>query len=153
MQIIYETVKEIVDSGRVGIPVFMRCTAQVAPETEPLEDVLVRMLAMSCSWLGASPLRVYARNDRNWTQVSAAVEYAGGQTSIVSVNTAPGVAPRLDFMLLGNKGALYHDAESLHPEFDIASEPTPIPEWLVDAVEQSLCTGKPTAIEEVEYLE
>ena len=125
MQIIYETVKEIVDSGRVGIPVFMRCTAQVAPETEPLEDVLVRMLAMS-----------------------AAVEYAGGQTSIVSVNTAPGVAPRLDFMLLGNKGALCHDAEALHPEFDIAVEPTPIPEWLVDAVGRSLRTGKPAVIEE-----
>ncbi len=148
MQIIYETVKEIVDSGRVGIPVFMQCTVQVAPETEQLEDVLVRMLAMSCSWLGASPLRVYVRNDRNWTQISAAVEYAGGQTSIVRVNTAPGVTPRLDFMLLGNKGALCHDAEALHPEFDIAVEPTPIPGWLVDAVGQSLRTGKPVVIEE-----
>jgi len=153
MQILYETIKEILSTGRVGIPVFMRCTVQIAPETEHLEDILIRMLAAACSWLTASPLSVYAQSDRDWTQITATTKYAGGQTSIVSVNTGSDAAPRLDFMLLGNKGALYHDSETLHPEFDIAIEPTSIPECLADAVAKSLRNGKPVAIEEVEDFE
>lgn len=154
MQSLYQTVKEILDTGRVGVPVFVRCVVQVAPETEHVGNVLARMLTMVCSWLEASPLRVYAqsRDDpmgRGSRQITVTIHYVGGQTSIVSVNAALGAATRVDLTVLGNKGALYHDGEALPPGFDVTAEPLPVPEWLVDAVERSLCAGKPAVIEEV----
>ena len=158
MQSLYETVKEILGTGRVGTPVFVRCAVQMATEDERIGDVLVRVLAMTCSWLETSPLRIYAQSKDGSRQITVTVQYMEGQSAIVSVNAASGVAARIDFMLIGNKGAIYHDGEALPPEFDIAAESLsgrrvrgsrmPVPEWLVNAVEQSLCAGKPVLIEE-----
>ncbi len=149
MRFLYETVKEILKSGRVGTPVFLRCSAQIESGDDYVEDVLVRILAMSCSWMEAVPLRVYAQNGKKSKQLTVTVHYVGGQTGIVSVNAAPDVEDSLYLMLLGNKGALYHDAGSLPPGFDITSESLPVPEWLTEAVMKSYETGKPTLIEEV----
>jgi hypothetical protein len=149
MQSLYQTVKEILDTGHVGVPVFARCVVQVAPETEHAGNVLARMLAMVCSWLEASPLRVYAQSKDDSRQITVTIHYVGGQTSIVSANAAPGAPIRVDLMLLGNKGALYQDGEALPPGFDITAEPLPVPEWLMDAVERSLRAGKPTVVGEV----
>ena len=163
MQSLYETVKEILDTGRVGVPVFVRCVAQIATGSESVEAVLARMLTMACSWLEASPLRVYAQSydsplgKGGWgdlkdssRQITATVHYVGGQTSIVSVNAVPGADTGVrSLMLLGNKGALYHDGEVLPPGLDITAEPLPVPEWLVDAVERSLRASKPVVVEEV----
>ncbi len=101
----------------------------------------------------AVPLRVYAQNGKESKQLTVTAHYVGGQTGIVSVNAAPGIADSLDLMLLGNKGALYHDSGSLPPGFDITTETLPVPEWLMDAVVKSYKTGKPTLIEEVVGLE
>jgi hypothetical protein len=149
MQSLYHTVKEILNTGRVGTPVFVRCVAQIASGSEHVGNVLARILTMACSWLEASPLRVYAQSGGNSAQITVTIQYVGGQTSIVSVNAASGVAPFVDLMLLGSKGALYHDGEALAPGFDVTAEPLPIPKWLTDAVERSLRAGKPTIIEEV----
>jgi hypothetical protein len=150
MQSLYETVKEILDTGRLGVPVFVRCVAQIASGSERVEDVLARMLTMACSWLEASPLRVYAQSKDGSRQITATVHYVGGQTSIVSVNAAPGGATGVrSLMLLGNKGALYHDGEVLPPGLDMAAEPLSVPEWLVDAVGRSFRAGKPVIVEEV----
>lgn len=153
MQSLYQTVKEILDTGRVGAPVFVRCSAQIASEDEYAEDVLVRILTMTCSWMQAPPLRVYAQVGSSPRQFTVTIQYAGGQTSIVSVSSSPGIANRVDLMLLGNKGALYHDADALPPGFDITAEPLPVPGWLVDAVSRSLRAGKPALIQEVSDFE
>ncbi len=143
---LYETVKEILETGRVGVPVFVRFSAQFTSEDEYVEDVLVRILSMACSWMEAPPLQLYAQSRDKSRHFTVTIQYAGGQTAIVSVNTVPGTADRLDLMLLGNKGGLYHDAEALPPGFDIADEPVPVPEWLIRALEESLRAGKPTHI-------
>jgi len=114
MQFIHQTVKKELDAGRVGCPVFVRCIAQVAKDSEHLTDVLKEALATAGSWLGASPLRVYAQGSKDVGQITATVLYESGQTALVSVGLAkPDGAPRIDLMLLGNKGALYHDGMSL----------------------------------------
>ena len=149
MRFLYETVKEILDTGRLGIPVFVRCSAQIGVGGEQMEDVLARILAMTCSWLESVPLKVYAQEGRRSRQLTATAHLVGGQTAIVSVNTAPGAGDSMDLILLGNKGAIYHDAESIPPGFDINDELIPVPEWLVEAMRESFRTGKPAAIEEV----
>ena len=149
MKSLYQTVKEILDSGRIGVPVFMRCVVQVSPESEHMVSVLAKMLAMACSWLEASPLEVYAQSKDGSGQISVTVQYVDGKTSIVSVKVTPGATLSVDLMLLGNKGALYHDADALAPGFDITAVPVPVPDWLMDAVGHSLNSGEPMVIEEV----
>ncbi len=149
MRFLYETVKEILDTGRVGVPVFLRCSAQIESGDDHVEDVLMRILTMTCSWMESVPLRLYAQSGSKSKQLTVTVHYVGGQTGIVSVNAAPDAKDSLDLMLLGNKGALYHDSESLPPGFDLTTGPLPVPEWLVDAVAESYRTGEPTLIEEV----
>ena len=61
MQLLYKTVKSVLDSGRVGSPVFVRCVAQIASDREHLTDALAEMLAIAGLWLGASPQKVYVQ--------------------------------------------------------------------------------------------
>ena len=148
MQFLYQTVRDILDSGRIGVPVFARCAVQIESDGECLKNVFARILTMTCSWMKAAPFRIYAQSGKS-QQFTVTAHYAGGQTAIVSANAAPGVRASVDLMLLGNRGALYHDADSLQPGFDVTAEPLPAPEWLAEAVERSLRTGRPASIEEV----
>ena len=152
MHSLYRTVNEIIDTGRLGVPVFVRCIVQIASGSEQVGSVLARILTMASSWLKSSPVEVYAQSNHRLRQITVTIKYTDGQTSIVSVS-ATGVAHRMDLMLLGNKGALYHDGDALSPGFDMTAEPLPVPDWLLDALERSLNDGEPAAIEEVMELE
>lgn len=149
MHSLFETVNEVLSDGRVGVPVFVRCAVQISPEADNIVSVLARILTIASSWLQASPLKIYARSSNRSSQITVTTKYTGGQTSIVSVNTASSTASRFDLMLLGNKGALYHDANALTPGFEISTEPVPVPNWLIDALDQSIRAGKPVLVEEV----
>lgn len=147
MRSLYEAIRQILDNGRVGVPVFTRFTVQIAPEDGHVENVLARILTMTCSWMEAKPLRVYALSQDDSKHLTAFVHYADGQTAIVSVTTVPYHEHRMYLMILGNKGALYHDMEVLPPGFEITTEPLPIQEWLMHAVNRSISTGKPVFFE------
>jgi hypothetical protein len=149
MHSLYETVNEVLSAGRVGIPVFVRCTVQIKHGAENIGSVLARIQTVASSWLQASPLKVYALSSYKSSQITVTIKYAGGQTSVVSVNTTSGTTSHIDLMLLGNKGAFYHDAYALAPGFDISAEPVPVPDWLIEAMEQTLRSGKPALVEEV----
>jgi len=149
MQFLYQTVKEIIETGRVGTPVFVRFVVQIMPSGEHILDTLARFLVITGSWLTSIPIKVYVQHRENSAQITASVEYAGGQTAIVSVNIANVISSRIDLMMIGNKGAVYQDGEMMPPGFDVDFEPSSIPEWLMDAIEQSLFAGKPVSIEEV----
>ena len=153
MQFLYQTIKEIIETGRVGTPVFVRFVVQVMPSGEHILDTLARFLVITGLWLTSIPIRVYVQHKENSAQITASVEYTGGQTAIVSVNIANVISSRIDLMMIGNKGAVYQDSEMMPPEFDVDFEPSSIPEWLIDAIEQSLFAGKPVSIEEVVDLE
>lgn len=153
MQSLYETVKEIVETGRIGIPVFVRCLVEVLPGRESAGNILGKVLAMTCSWLEAFPQEVYARTGKKDSHISVTTRHTGGQTSIVSISMVQDGATRVDLMLLGNKGAIYQDGDALPPGFDIAAEPLPVPEWLMKAVDKSLREGKPAAIKEANELD
>jgi len=151
MQFLYKTVKSVLDSGRVGSPVFVRCVAQIASDREHLTDALAEVLAIAGLWLGASPQRVYAQGGKDAGQITATVHYLTGQTALVNVGTVKANGtPRVDLMLLGNKGAIYHDSLLL-PSFAMpagaVSHAEIISKSLMDAVERSLQTGKSAIIE------
>jgi hypothetical protein len=174
MQFLYKTVKGILDSGRIGSPVFVRCVAQIASDLpaphspacavpgtadrsrqagrEHLTDALAEVLAIVGLWLSASPQQVYAQGGEDVGQITATIHYMTGQTALVNVGTVKdNSTPRVDLMLLGNKGAIYHDNLFL-PSFAMAAAGTishtkmSISKSLMDAVECSLQTGKSAVI-------
>ena len=149
MHSLFETVNKILSAGRVGVPVFVRCAVQIAPGVDNIDSVLTRVLTIASSWLQASPIKIYARSSNRASQITVNTKYTGGQTSVLSVNSASGTSSRIDLMLLGNKGAIYLDANALAPRFDISAEPVPVPNWLIDALEQSIRAGIPALVEEV----
>ncbi len=153
MQFLYQTIKEIINTGKVGVPVFVRCVVQILPKSEYLIDTLARILMMTGNWMEALPIKVYVQFRESKMQITASVQYTGGQNAIISVNTAPNVSPRIDLMMLGNKGALYHDGASIPPGFEFNFDPITIPEWLINALRKSINSGKPEIIREVESFE
>src|SRR5262245_40431641 len=105
-------VETALDAGHVGVPVFVRCVAQTAPDGSGLTETLFQALAVAGSWLGAPVRRVYvqgsglqASHAQPAGEITATVEYGGGQSALVSVSPTPadGV-PRIDLMLLGSTG-------------------------------------------------
>lgn len=147
MRSLYEATRRILENGRVGVPVFTRFSVQISSEDGQVEDVLARMLTITCLWMEAEPMRAYALGRDNSKHLTAFIHYEDGQTAIVSVNTVPEPEQRVYLMILGNKGALYHDMDVLPPGFEIAAEPLPIQEKLMHALNRSACTGKPEYIE------
>ncbi|HIE26491.1 TPA: hypothetical protein EYP66_04325 [Candidatus Poribacteria bacterium] len=154
MRFLYQTVKEVLASGRIGSPVFVRCLAQIASDRVHLQDALAEVLATASAWLGAHPQQVYAQGGEDAGHITAAVHYVSGQTALVSMSaTKTDGPPRVDLMLLGNKGAIYHDSLLL-PLFAMPttrlisqSEQLSSTKALMDAVERSLQTGKSAIIE------
>jgi hypothetical protein len=102
---------------------------------------------MASSWLNSSPLRLYAQNGKDTVYVNATIQYAGGQTAIGIASILPITKARVDLMLLGNKGAIYHDSQVLSMITDIKSETMQAPESLNTAIKRSIQEGKPVELE------
>lgn len=147
MQALYETVGKIIAAGRIGVPVFVRCLVQLPPNTEKPEKILASIMNVASLWLNSSPSSLYAqRNDSAY--INSTIKYAGGQTAIGITSILPITKAQVDVMLLGNKGAIYHEDDFLLPESDFDDKT--VSESLKVAIERSLETGKP---EEVKSLE
>jgi hypothetical protein len=146
------SVQAALDAGHVGVPVFARCVAQTAADPGGLAEALGQMVAVAGLWLGAPACRVYVQGSALAGQITATLQYAGGQTALVSVSPTPADgASRIDLLLLGNTGALSHEGSALSPA-QLAAAGTPpgplpaLPEALRHALERSLSTGAPVSI-------
>jgi hypothetical protein len=153
-----QAVQAALDARHVGVPVFVRWVAQTASDGDELTEALGEAVAVAGSWLGAPVRSVYVQgrgrrpSPASAGQITATVQYAGGQSALVSVSPTPAEgAPRLDLMLLGNTGALYHDGSGLSPA-QLAAVGTPsgelpsLPDTLRRALAQSLSTGTPVTV-------
>jgi hypothetical protein len=145
---LYQSVKSALDAGHVGVPLFVRCVAHVAPDRVGLTEALRQVAAVAGAWLGAPARRVYVQGSAEAGQITASVQYTRGESALVSVNPvrADG-APRVDLMLLGNTGALYHEGSALsRAQLDAAGTPSgdlpALPESQWRAIEESLRTGR-----------
>ena len=110
--------------------------------------------AVAGDWLGAAPRRVYVLGGEEAGQITATLQYAGGQSALVSVNpTPPDGAARVDLMLLGNTGALYHDGSALsRAQLAAAGAPSgalpTLPAGLGTAIRASLQSGRAVDVPE-----
>ncbi len=143
-------VKSILASKRLGQLVFARCTLQSAGKVGP--PVLVARLAeVAEGWFNQPAVRVHAIGSAETGQLSVTLQFPEGGTAVLSYarTQPPAGLGGLDLMLLGNHGAIYHDAFSgagdgpmeLFPGDNI---PAVVP--LLDTISRALKTGKPQTV-------
>jgi hypothetical protein len=141
------SVQATLASKRLGTPVFVRCTFQGQAKADTILPTLTRLAGAAQEWLGQTAERVCTVGRLENGQVSATVQFREGGSAQVSVARGQALGDGIDLMILGNHGALYHDAGS-----GVLWDETTTPgdgaadRQLQAALERALQSGKPEAI-------
>ncbi|MBI2191899.1 MAG: hypothetical protein HYU36_07940 [Planctomycetes bacterium] len=136
-----DAVQAAVKSGRIGDPVFVRCTAASAEESGHLTDILGELAGQTSRWFSGPAERVLARGGPDEGHLTAALEFPTGASAILSVCRAHG-RPEVDIVVLGCRGAVYH-RQALVLREGSSAHPHRIGATFLSAVRRSLATGQP----------
>ncbi len=138
-------VGELVRSGRIGEPVFVRCTVSVEGDSAVHRRTLPHVAAAVVSWVKDYAERVCAIASRAGP-TSLMIEFRRGATAIVATTSAGASGPATDLTILGNRGAAYHEGLiAASGPFETADAPQPS-DPLRKAIERSLASGQPVAV-------
>src|SRR5262249_13387038 len=126
--------------------VFVRYTIQGLDKPEAVPPRLAQATAAVRDWLGQPLTRLYAVGTAASGQVALTLSFRDGATALVSFVHGQPRGDGIDVMVLGNHGAVHHDAgdASLYDEA-LASDGKP-DLVLVGAIERALRSGKPEAV-------
>lgn len=146
MELLKKSVDSVIEKGRIGSPVFLRCVLNVASGTSSLLQPTAEIAALSNGWIPSQPQRVYAKGDVDATQVTVMVQYTDGQMAVLSVNRVE-TETAIDIMLVGNRGVIYHETpigrhylNATPPQFTEIGE-------LTEVISDALTTGQPVSVE------
>ncbi len=137
---LHRAVQTTLTSKRLGQPVFVRYLWSSPDKPETVLPRLAHVAATIRDWLGQTPERVYALGGAAAGQVSLTLEFREGASALLCWSVGKGV----DLMVLGTKGAIYHETGAA----DSWDEPATFPEARPDAelqsaIERALRTGRP----------
>ena len=104
---IREVVAGVVDEGSLGVARFLRCHA-VTPDASLLDPTLASLGALGEAWFGAGPARTHRLGQGSGRYLTDMLTWDRGQGAIVTVSVGSYPEPRLDLLLVGSKGSLYH---------------------------------------------
>ena len=104
---IREVVAEVIDEGRLGAARFLRCHA-VTADANVLDSSLDALSSLGEAWFGARPARTHRLGEGSGRYLTDMLTWHAGQGAIVTVSVGSGPEPRLDLLLVGSKGSLYH---------------------------------------------
>ena len=105
-----EAVQSAIDEGRLGTASFMRCVANVEAAAE-VGSALDSLVALGETWFGSPPSRRQAVGRDADLYASEVVTWPQGQAAVLAVQSSEEAGyPRFDLMLIGSRGALYHEA-------------------------------------------
>jgi hypothetical protein len=144
MQSLQNSVQSVIDGGRIGSPVFIRCMLQLPIAGENLIQTTAALVSLANGWMPSPPERVYAQASTDATQSTTMIQYAGGQTANLSVNRIP--ADRegsVDLVLIGNKGVVYHETPVGRHRLNTPSIELSGGATLANAIAQAIQTGQP----------
>ncbi|GEM_PF-2471995 len=139
-------VRDVLKSGRIGEPVFVRCTAGVEGDNAAHRRAIGRLAAAVSSWLNDPAERVWAVASPGSGSTSLMIEFRRGATALLAT-TSPGAAGlATDLVILGNRGAAYHEGLIARSgPFETTDEPRPS-KPLHEAIERAIESGQPVAI-------
>jgi hypothetical protein len=105
------TLGEAVATGRIGTPVALRVHAVLLDENGDPAGVFACLMRRLAEPLFGAPERLAARGDSAGRILDVLVSYAAGWTALLTLGRMPsppgrGMAPRLDLLVVGNRGVL-----------------------------------------------
>ena len=102
-------VREAIDLGRIGHPSFVRCVA-IAPDGEA-DATFDGVASLAEGWLGGAPESRFRQGGAGRSHVVELLKWEGGEGGLIMVSESPSVgAPTMDLMVIGSRGAIYHQA-------------------------------------------
>lgn len=138
-------VRATIASKRLGRPVFVRLTLRGPCQRRDLLPRLGQLSNLAATWLGQKPRQVYIVANTDQFSASLTWTFEDGSTAVVSFAQAlSALDADLDVLVIGNHGALYHDAGAANLWDDMlryeAAEPDPL---VLKAIEEGLKSGRP----------
>ena len=144
---LHRAVQATIASKRLGRPVFVRYTLQGQDKADSIAARLTQITAAVRQWIGQPLERIYAVGTAESGQVSLTLQFKDGATALVSY--AGSRLSGVDVMVLGNHGALYHDAGSGNQWAEPTAAALDRPDAaLLTVIERALRSGKPEALAE-----
>ena len=131
-------------SKRLGTPVFARYQFHASIQGQAIVARLAKIVATVRDWLNAPVERVLAQGSAATRHVTLLLELRGGATAVVTWVGTPGRGAGVDLTLIGNHGAMYHDAGD-DPLYDttFAGDDAAPDRDLVALLERALKSGRP----------
>ena len=102
-----EAVAGVIDEGTLGAARFLRCHA-VTPDAGPLDSSVAALTSLGEAWFGSRPTRTHRLGEGSGLYLTEMLTWDGGQGAICTVSVGSYPEPRLDLLLVGSKGSLYH---------------------------------------------
>jgi hypothetical protein len=128
--------------------VFVRLTWQGLDKPEAVVPRLAQAAAAVQQWLGQPLDRLHAAGSAEGGQVALALRFREGATALVSFARTPPQGDGVDLMVLGSRGAIYHDAGSGALGGDPVAAPPERPDpALLALIERALQSRKPEPAE------
>ena len=142
-----QAVKTACQSGRLGTPVFVRCTVLLAGQAQSMKENLATLAGFANTWFATSACRVYSLASPDARHLTLSLEYPSGRQALLSL-AAGHSQSHIDLTLLGPRGALYH-TESIQAIDDHLASPqaTGPLQTIIRAIDQSLASGQPVDID------
>jgi hypothetical protein len=143
---LHRAVQATLAGQRLGTPVFVRYLLQGPDAPEAIPPRLAGLTAVVRGWLGQTLERLHAVGSTESGQVALTLQFREGATALVGF--ARGQPPGLgaDVLVLGNRGALYHDAGCADPWEEAEAVTEPAEPGLQAVIERALRSGKPESL-------
>lgn len=141
-----ETIARALESGQIGQPVAARVVANLPADHGRVERLLELALEQTAGWIESPAEEVNASGSLEGGQITALVRFSGGQSALVSAGVRGVGPPRVEMMLVGNRGILSWqpgDGCSTDPQRDDDDDgqSSHTGQSLLPAVQESLRTG------------
>ena len=100
-------VQAAIDEGSLGAPRYLRCVAAI-PAEDRMEDAAGALAGLASAWFGSEPGSRYTLGGSGGVYVTEMQQWPQGQGAIITVSRSQS-ASKLDLMLIGSRGTLYHE--------------------------------------------
>lgn len=145
---LHRSVRTAFASGRVGSPVFVRYLLHRVIDGPAVVMRLARTTAVVRDWLVQPLERVYALGSLESRHVTLTLEFRGGPTALLTWIGTAGRGAGVDLSVLGNRGAIYHDAGTSELWDELAQTDVAAPDQeLVAWIERALASRRPEGVE------
>ncbi len=139
---LHRAVQAALVSKRLGTPVFVRYLYHRPDDKQP-SATLAKTVAQVQGWIGQPLQRLVAVGTAEHRHISLSLEFQKGATALVAWTGAPG-REGVDLMLVGNHGAVYHDAgTALLWDDGLADDKRDVDAHLVDLINRALKSNRP----------